>query len=76
MLLGPDTTGCFKRVQIKGIHTKSVAVDEVRAGQSASFAVKVVAPGGSRARRPRVLCARFWDSWRRRRLREVVCDGV
>ena len=48
MLLGPDTTGCFKRVQIKGIHTKSVAVDEVRAGQSASFAVKVVAPGGSK----------------------------
>jgi len=48
LLLGPDTTGCFKRVQIKGIHTKSVAVDEVRAGQSASFAVKVVAPGGSK----------------------------
>ena len=42
MLLGPDTTGQFKRVQVKGIHTKAVAVDEVRAGQSASFAVKVV----------------------------------
>merc|ERR1712159_450552 len=39
---GPDTTGQFKRVQVKGIHTKAVAVDEVRAGQSASFAVKVV----------------------------------
>ena len=42
LLLGPDTTGQFKRVQVKGIHTKAVAVDEVRAGQSASFAVKVV----------------------------------
>lgn len=42
LLLGPDTTGGFKTVQVKGIHTKAVAVDEVRAGQSASFAVKVV----------------------------------
>ena len=45
LLLGPDSTGAFRKVQVKGIHSKSVAVAEVHAGQSASFAVKPV--GGS-----------------------------
>jgi GTPase len=45
LLLGPDSTGAFKKVQIKGIHTKSVPVAEVHAGQSVSFAVKVVGGG-------------------------------
>lgn len=49
LLLGPDSTGNFRKVQIKGIHTKSVPVAEVHAGQSASFAVKPV--GGGKAER-------------------------
>lgn len=45
LLLGPDSSGAFRKVQVKGIHTKGVPVALVHAGQSASFAVKTV--GGS-----------------------------
>jgi len=45
LLLGPDSAGNFRKVQVKGIHTKSVPVAAVHAGQSASFAVKAVGAG-------------------------------
>jgi GTPase len=51
LLLGPDSTGAFRKVQVKGIHTKSVSVAEVHAGQSASFAVKTVGGTGKAADR-------------------------
>lgn len=38
--LGPDGNGVFRDVSIKGIHCKRVSVDEVHAGQQASFALK------------------------------------
>lgn len=40
LLIGPDEFGKFQQVQIKGIHTNRLPVKFVRAGQSASFAVK------------------------------------
>ena len=40
LLLGPDSTGAFHRVQVKGIHTNGIPVIKVKAGQSASFAIK------------------------------------
>lgn len=46
LLLGPDSNGNFRSVQVKGIHTKSVPVAAVQAGQSASFAVKAIGSAG------------------------------
>lgn len=40
LMLGPDSTGLFRRVQVKGIHTNGIPVLKVKAGQSASFAIK------------------------------------
>ena len=40
LLIGPDEFGKFQPVQIKGIHTNRLPVKFVRAGQSASFALK------------------------------------
>ena len=40
LLLGPDSTGVFRKVQVKGIHTNGIPVYKVKAGQSASFAIK------------------------------------
>lgn len=42
LLLGPDLLGNFHQIQIKSIHRKRMAVKEVRAGQTASFALKKV----------------------------------
>jgi GTPase len=44
--LGPfDKSGTFRKVQIRSIHTKSVLVENVYAGQSATFAIKPVKSG-------------------------------
>lgn len=40
LMLGPDSTGVFRKVQVKGIHTNGIPVYKVKAGQSASFAIK------------------------------------
>ena len=46
--LGPfDKSGTFRKVQIRSIHTKSVLVQNVYAGQSATFAIKAVKSGKS-----------------------------
>jgi len=42
MLLGPDLLGKFESVQIKSIHRKRMSVKDVRAGQTAAFALKKV----------------------------------
>ena len=42
LLLGPDKTGKFKEVTIKGIHYKRMAVDEVVSGQVCCFNIKPV----------------------------------
>lgn len=38
--MGPDTTGRFFQVLVKSIHRKRLPVNSVRAGQTASFALK------------------------------------
>ncbi|XP_022668699.1 GTP-binding protein 1-like isoform X1 [Varroa destructor] len=40
LLLGPDLLGHFNPVQIKSIHRKRMPVQQVHAGQTASFALK------------------------------------
>jgi len=42
LLLGPDSTGQFQSIVIKSIHRKRMTVREVKAGQTASFALKKV----------------------------------
>jgi len=42
MLLGPDLLGKFELVQIKSIHRKRMLVSNVKAGQTAAFALKKV----------------------------------
>ena len=42
MLLGPDLLGKFEPILIKSIHRKRMAVGNVRAGQTAAFALKRV----------------------------------
>lgn len=42
LVLGPDPLGHFQPIAIKSIHRKRMAVREVRAGQTASFALKKV----------------------------------
>ncbi|XP_066155673.1 GTP-binding protein 1 [Euwallacea fornicatus] len=42
LMLGPDPLGHFVSISIKSIHRKRMAVKEVRAGQTASFALKKV----------------------------------
>lgn len=42
LLLGPDAVGNFQPVPIKSIHRKRLPVKEVRAGQTASFALKKI----------------------------------
>jgi len=42
LLLGPDSTGQFQSIVIKSIHRKRMPVREVKAGQTASFALKKV----------------------------------
>jgi len=42
LLLGPDSTGQFQAIVIKSIHRKRMPVREVKAGQTASFALKKV----------------------------------
>jgi len=41
-MLGPDPLGHFMPIAVKSIHRKRMAVKEVRAGQTASFALKKV----------------------------------
>lgn len=41
-MLGPDPLGYFQQITVKSIHRKRMAVKEVRAGQTASFALKKV----------------------------------
>lgn len=41
-MLGPDLLGHFQPIAIKSIHRKRMVVKEVRAGQTASFALKKV----------------------------------
>lgn len=41
-MLGPDPLGHFQPIAVKSIHRKRMAVREVRAGQTASFALKKV----------------------------------
>lgn len=41
-MLGPDPLGHFQQIAVKSIHRKRMAVKEVRAGQTASFALKKV----------------------------------
>lgn len=41
-MLGPDPLGYFQPIAVKSIHRKRMAVKEVRAGQTASFALKKV----------------------------------
>lgn len=43
LLLGPDNTGKFKEVIVKGIHYKRTPVDEVVSGQVCCFNIKPVA---------------------------------
>ncbi|KAJ8913859.1 hypothetical protein NQ315_003768 [Exocentrus adspersus] len=40
LMLGPDPLGHFQQIAVKSIHRKRMAVKEVRAGQTASFALK------------------------------------
>ncbi|KAJ8963542.1 hypothetical protein NQ317_019039 [Molorchus minor] len=40
LMLGPDPLGNFQQIAVKSIHRKRMAVKEVRAGQTASFALK------------------------------------
>ena len=42
LLLGPDFQGAWKRVLVKSIHCKQLPVRRVAAGQSASFALKLL----------------------------------
>ena len=42
LLLGPDPLGQFQSIQVKTIHRKRMPVRELRAGQTASFALKKV----------------------------------
>lgn len=42
MMLGPDSLGNYKPVTIKSIHNKRIPVKEIKAGQSAGFALKKV----------------------------------
>ncbi|CAG9760782.1 unnamed protein product [Ceutorhynchus assimilis] len=42
LMLGPDPLGHFIPISVKSIHRKRMAVKEVRAGQTASFALKKV----------------------------------
>lgn len=42
LLLGPDAIGTFQLVPVKSIHRKRLPVKEVRAGQTASFALKKI----------------------------------
>lgn len=42
LMLGPDPLGHFQQIAIKSIHRKRMAVKEVRAGQTASFALKKI----------------------------------
>ena len=42
LLLGPDPLGTFIPIAVKSIHRKRMPVREVRAGQTASFALKKV----------------------------------
>lgn len=42
LMLGPDPLGRFQQIAVKSIHRKRMAVKEVRAGQTASFALKKI----------------------------------
>jgi len=42
LLLGPDLLGKFETVVVKSIHRKRMAVNDVRAGQTAAFALKKI----------------------------------
>jgi len=42
LLIGPDLLGKFELIQVKSIHRKRMPVKEVRAGQTAAFALKKV----------------------------------
>ncbi|KAF5295342.1 hypothetical protein FQR65_LT01532 [Abscondita terminalis] len=42
LVLGPDPLGHFQTIAVKSIHRKRMAVREVRAGQTASFALKKI----------------------------------
>lgn len=42
LLLGPDPLGQFQPIQVKTIHRKRMPVGELRAGQTASFALKKI----------------------------------
>lgn len=42
LMLGPDPFGHFIPIAVKSIHRKRMPVKEVRAGQTASFALKKV----------------------------------
>ena len=42
LLLGPDPLGHFQQITVKTIHRKRMPVKELRAGQTASFALKKV----------------------------------
>ncbi|KRT79538.1 hypothetical protein AMK59_7662 [Oryctes borbonicus] len=42
LMLGPDPLGHFQPIAVKSIHRKRMAVREVRAGQTASFALKKI----------------------------------
>jgi len=42
LLIGPDPLGQFLPIVIKSIHRKRMPVKEVKAGQTASFALKKV----------------------------------
>lgn len=41
-MLGPDPVGQFMTITVKSIHRKRMVVREVRAGQTASFALKKI----------------------------------
>ncbi|CAH1156035.1 unnamed protein product [Phaedon cochleariae] len=42
LMLGPDPLGNFQQIAVKSIHRKRMSVKEVRAGQTASFALKKI----------------------------------
>nr|XP_022920866.1 GTP-binding protein 1 [Onthophagus taurus]XP_022920867.1 GTP-binding protein 1 [Onthophagus taurus]XP_022920868.1 GTP-binding protein 1 [Onthophagus taurus] len=42
LMLGPDPLGHFQAIAVKSIHRKRMAVTEVKAGQTASFALKKI----------------------------------
>ncbi|XP_017769562.1 PREDICTED: GTP-binding protein 1 isoform X2 [Nicrophorus vespilloides] len=42
LMLGPDPLGHFQPIAVKSIHRKRMVVKEVRAGQTASFALKKI----------------------------------